>query len=114
MASFQHPDFDERKSAAASARQAVLERFRAKANGSDPELLKKQAERLEIAKAREARLAERKALKEAQEAAERAEREAREAVERAEREEREARERADAAAWKAALEEEKKAQRDAR
>lgn len=114
MASFQHPDFDERLSAAASAKQAVLERFRAKVNGGDPELVKKQAERLEIARARDARLAARKAAKEAQEAAERAEREAREVAERAEREEREARERAEAIAWKAALEEEKKAERDAR
>ena len=108
MANFQHPDFDERLSAAASARQALLDRFRAKINGSDPEFLKKQAERLEIAQAREARIAERKALKEAQEAAERAARETKEATERAEREEREARERVEAAAWKAALEEEKK------
>ena len=114
MASFQHPDFDERLSAAASAKQAVLERFRAKVSGSDPELVKKQAERIEIAQAREARIAARKAAREAKEALERAEREAREAAERAEREEREARERAEAAAWKAALEEEKKAERDAR
>jgi hypothetical protein len=114
MASFQHPDFDERLSAAASARQALLDRFRAKVNGGDPDLLKKQAERLEIAKAREARLAARKAAKEAQEAAERTAREAREAAEKVEREEREARERVEAAAWKAALEEEKKAERDAR
>ncbi|MBV8426186.1 MAG: hypothetical protein JOZ88_03000 [Hyphomicrobiales bacterium] len=114
MASFQHPDFDERLSAAASAKQAVLERFRAKLSGDDPELVKKQAERLEIARAREARIAQRKATKEAREAAERAEREAREAAEKTAREAREARERAEAAAWKAALEEEKKAERDAR
>ena len=114
MASFQHPDFDERLNAAASAKQAVLERFRAKLSGGDPELLKKQAERLEIARARDARLAARKAEKQAREATERATREAREAAEKAEREEREARERAEAAAWKAALEEEKKAERDAR
>ena len=114
MTSFQHPDFDERLSAAASAKQAVLERFRAKANRNDPDSLKKQAERLEIAQARDARIAARKAAKDAQEAAERAAREAKEAAERTEREEREARERAEAAAWKEALEEEKKAQRDAR
>lgn len=114
MASFQHPDFDERLSAAASARQALLERFRAKVNASDPDLLKKQAERLEIAQAREARLAARRGAKEAQEAAERTVREAKETAERAEREQREARERVEAAAWKSALEEEKKAERDAR
>ncbi|MFI5014840.1 MAG: DUF6481 family protein [Hyphomicrobiales bacterium] len=114
MATFQHPNFDERLSAAATAKQAVLERFRAKIKGGDPDFLKKQAERLAIAQARDARIAERKAAREAQEAAERAVREAREAAEKAEREEREAREHAEAVAWKAALEEEKKAERDAR
>ena len=114
MASFQHPDFGERLSAAATAKQTLLERYRAKVNGSDPDLLKKQAERLVIAQAREARLAARKAEREAREASERAAREAREATEKAEREEREALERVEAAAWKAALEEEKKAERDAR
>ena len=83
MASFQHPDFDERLSAAASAKQAVLERFRAKVSGSDPELLKKQAERLEIAQAREARIAARNAAREAREAVERAERDARYAARKA-------------------------------
>jgi hypothetical protein len=114
MASFQHPGFGERLTAAATAKQAVLERFRAKTAGSDPDFLKKQAERLAVAQAREARLAERKAAREAQEAAELAARQAREAAEKAEREEREARERAEASAWKAALEEEKKKERDAR
>jgi hypothetical protein len=114
MAIFQHPDFSERLSAAATAKQALLERFRAKVNPSDPEFLRKQAERVAISEAREARVAERKAAREAAEAVERAAREAKEAAERAEREEREARERAEAAAWKAALEEEKKAARDAR
>jgi cell division protein FtsN len=114
MASFQHPGFGERLSAAATAKQAVLERFRAKMGANDPELIKKQEERLAIAQARDARLSARKAEREAREAAERAALEAREAAERAEREEREAREHAEAVAWKAALEEEKKAQRDAR
>ena len=114
MANFQHPDFDERLSAAAQARKAVLDKFRAKVNGSDPEVLRKQAEQLAMAQAREARIAEREAAKEAREATERAEREAREAAERKLREEKEAREREEAAEWKAALEEEKKKERDAR
>jgi uncharacterized protein DUF6481 len=114
MASFQHPDFGERLNAAATAKQAVLERYRAKVNSSDPQLLRKQAERLALVQARDARLAERKAAREAEESAERAAREAREAAEKAEREEREARERVEKAAWTAALEEEKKAERDAR
>ena len=62
MANFQHPDFDERLSAAAQARKAVLDKFRAKVNGSDPQVLKKQAERLAVAQAREARIAEREAI----------------------------------------------------
>ncbi|MFI4996245.1 MAG: DUF6481 family protein, partial [Hyphomicrobiales bacterium] len=106
MAIFQHPDFSERLSTAATAKQALLERYRAKVNASDPEFLRKQAERLALSQAREARNAERKAAREAQEAAESAAREAREAAEKAEREEREARERTETAAWKAALEEE--------
>jgi hypothetical protein len=114
MAIFQHPEFNERLSAAATAKQALLERFRAKVNHNDPEFQRKQAERVAISQARDVRIAERKAAREAAEAAERAAREAKEAAERAEREEREARERAEAAAWKAALEEEKKAARDAR
>ena len=88
MAIFQHPDYDERLSAAATAKQALLERFRAKTNVNDPEFLRKQAERLAVSQAREARIAERQAAREAQEAAERAAREAKEAAERAEREER--------------------------
>lgn len=114
MASFQHPDFDERLSAAAQARKAVLEKFRAKVASKDPELARKQAERLAVAQARETRIAERQAAKEAREAAERAERDAREATERQAREEKESRERTEAAAWKAVLEEEKKKERDAR
>ena len=114
MASFQHPDFGERLSAAASAKQSVLERYRAKLSGSDPDIQKKQAERLAVAQAREARTTARRQAREAQETAERIAREAREATEKAEREERETRERAEASAWKAALEEDKKKERDAR
>jgi cell division protein FtsN len=114
MASFQQPEFGDRLSAAASAKKAVLEKFKAKVNVSDPEFVKKQAERLAVAQARDARNAERQASKEARDAAERAEREAREAAELKAREEREARERDEAVAWKAAVEEEKKKERDAR
>jgi hypothetical protein len=59
------PDFAERLSAAAKARQALLERAREKAN--DPELGRRQAERQAIARAREVRIAERKAARLAEE-----------------------------------------------
>ena len=52
-------DFGDRLATAAAAKQALLEKARAKAN--DPELAKKQAERAAIAAAREAREAERRA-----------------------------------------------------
>src|SRR6476661_4949814 len=87
MASFQQPDYNERLSSSATAKQALLERFRSKVNTNDPEFLRKQAERLALSQARDARIAERKAAREAQEAAERAAREAREAAEKKEREE---------------------------
>ncbi len=58
-------DFGDRLAAAAAAKQALLEKARAKAN--DPELARKQAERAAIAAAREAREAERRAAKKAEE-----------------------------------------------
>ena len=80
---------------------------------NDPEVLRKRAERLGQAQARDARLAERKLARETQDAAEMAAREARETTEKAEREERGVCERAEQASRKGALEE-KKTERDAR
>ncbi len=54
-------DFGDRLATAAAAKQALLEKAKAKAN--DPELIKKQAERAAVAAAREAREAERREAK---------------------------------------------------
>jgi hypothetical protein len=108
MAWFKEPDFKDRQKAAAVAKQAALEKYRAKA--TDPAEAERQKSRAESAvernaarKLRETEKAERK-IREA-EAAEQAKRDAalaaeREVAERAERE--------------AALEAEQKAARDAR
>ncbi|SEF09716.1 hypothetical protein SAMN05444161_8310 [Rhizobiales bacterium GAS191] len=114
MARFRQPDFGERLSAAATAKEVGLEKYHAKGGVNDPEVLRKQDERLARTQARETRLRERKLARAAQEAAERSSREAGEAAEKTEREQREARERTEEVSRKAALEEEKKAERDAR
>ena len=108
MAGFKQPDFIERQEAAAKARKAALERFRAKA--ADPAL----AEGL---KARTASAAERRAIKHVREI-EKAEKKACEA-ERAEQAERDAaieveRGKAEGAQRERALHAEQKAARDAR
>jgi hypothetical protein len=67
--------FAERASSSAEAKKALLERFRANAAADDPTAAERQAERIAIARAREARKAERDAAKrelEAQKAAEKA------------------------------------------
>ena len=104
----------ERLSAAASAKGVAQKSFRARADVNDPEVLRRRAKRLEQAQARDGRLTERKLARETQDAAELAARNAKETTEKAEREEREALERAGQASQKAALEQEKKAERDAR
>jgi hypothetical protein len=110
MKGFKDKGFAERLSAAASARQAALERFRARPGPDDPEVIKRREERLAVARAREVREAERKAAKE-REAAERAAREAAEEAERIAREKREAIERV---IREAAEADERKKARDAR
>src|SRR4029077_17841622 len=114
MAKFQQPGIGERLRAAASAKGLALKSFRARGDVNDPEVLKKRAERLDRAQARDARLTERKVARETQDAAELAARKAKETTEKAERGEREALERAAKASQKAALEQEKKVERDAR
>ena len=106
--SFKQPDFLERQEAAAKARKAALEKFRAKA--ADPAL----ADRLT---ARTASAADRKAIKNVREI-EKAEKKARDA-ERAQQAERDAamqaeRAKAESAQRELALETERKAARDAR
>ena len=100
------PNFGDRLKAAAKAKQALLEKARAKAPANDPKFAERQAARREVSIAREARASERKAaelaakIREAEEQA--AEQEAREA------------EAAEQAAREIVLEAERKAARDAR
>jgi hypothetical protein len=103
-------NFGDRMEAAAKAREAALEKFRARPSPDDPAIAAKKAEREAIVRAREARQAEKEAAKAAETAA-RAEQEALDRAAKAEREEREAVERIER---EAALEIEKKAARDAR
>jgi hypothetical protein len=110
MKGFKEKSFNDRLSAAQAAREAALQRFRARPGPDDPEVVKRREERLEVARAREVRAAQRRAVKEA-EAAARAEQEAREKVEREAREKREAIEKVIREAAEAA---ERKKERDAR
>ena len=89
MKGFKEKTFNDRRDAANEARQAALDKFRARPSVDDPAVIKRREEREAIAAAREIRDAERKATKEA-EAVARAEREAVEKVEREARERREA------------------------
>lgn len=59
-------NFDDRISAAAAAKKALLERFRARPSPDDPAEIERQAALKAIADAREARAAERRAAKEAE------------------------------------------------
>src|SRR5580693_6076617 len=59
-------NFDDRISAAAAAKQALLERFRARPPADDPAEIARQAALKAIADARDARAAERRAAKEAE------------------------------------------------
>jgi Family of unknown function (DUF6481) len=59
-------NFDDRLSAAAAAKQALLDRFRARPSPDDPAEIARQAALKAISDARDARAAERKAAKEAE------------------------------------------------
>lgn len=67
MAFVRTNDFNDRREAAANARKAALERFKARPPADDPAVLAKQAERLAVAEAREKRRAEREAIRKAEE-----------------------------------------------
>ncbi|MDR3529589.1 MAG: DUF6481 family protein [Rhodopila sp.] len=99
-------NFDDRLSAAAAAKQALLERFRARPAVNDPAWIEQQAALKAIADAREARAAERRAAKEAEAARVAAEQAALRAAEQARA--------AEAKARAAAEEAQRKAARDAR
>lgn len=108
MAGFKEKDFNERRNAAADAKKALLERYKAKVQ--DPSLAERQAERVAAAKERELRQAQRKAEKEAEAKRSAEEKAAREAAEAAERIAQAEKAEADQAALLAA----QKAARDAR
>jgi hypothetical protein len=79
LAIYREKDIFERRNAANEAKQALLERFKAKPAADDPAVLARQAERKAILEARKVREAEKAKLKQerlAREAAEKAEREA--------------------------------------
>jgi Family of unknown function (DUF6481) len=82
MDRFRQPEFGERLSAAASAKEVALKRFRASGDVNDPEVLRKRAKRLEQAQARDIRVTERKLARETQDAAELAARETRQTTEK--------------------------------
>ena len=115
MSGFKYPDLHERQSAAAAAKKAMLEKFRAASE--DPGAADRAAARAAVHEARQARMAERDAAKKAQEA-ERAAQAVRDAerVAQAKREAAEAQARiaADKIEQEALLEMEQKAIRDAR
>ena len=104
---------DDRLSAQAKAKQAMLDKFKAKPAADDPAVLARQAERREIVAAREARASQRQAEKEAEAARLAAEQAVRESELAAEREAQRLRE-LDAAAEAKRVAAEQKAARDAR
>jgi hypothetical protein len=104
---------DDRLSAAAKAKKAELEKFRARSGVNDPAFAERQAARHAISVARDARTAERKASQLASVAHEAAEKAARDAAAEAEQAARDA-EVARQAAHDVALQTERKAARDAR
>ena len=66
MSSFRDPDHLQRQSAAAAAKQAMLQKFRAASE--DPEVARRHAARVAMNEARLVRIAEREAAKRAREA----------------------------------------------
>jgi Family of unknown function (DUF6481) len=110
-------DFNERLSTGAKARQALLEKFRARPRADDPAVLEQQAARLATSQAREARKAARAAdiTRLEEEAIRRAAEEAaRKAAVEAEEVARKAAVQAENAAREVTLEAEQKTARDAR
>ena len=112
MSRFQDPDHQQRQTAAAAAKQAMLQKFRAASE--DPEVARRHAARVAMNEARLVRMAEREAAKRAREVDQAAR-----AAELAARGQREAEEAAALLAAQSAerailLEAEQKAARDAR
>ena len=110
MAAFKGSTFKDRAEAAATAKKALLEGFKARTPADDPAFLARQAARSEVTKAREIRSAERSRQKAEDEARRKIEEEARLKFE-AEEAERKA---IETAARDEAIRNERKAARDAR
>jgi hypothetical protein len=106
-------NFGDRLNAAAVAKKAALERFRARPGPDDPAVKEQQAARKAVSDARDVRIAERQAAKEAEKVRHAAEQAAK-VAEQAAREAEERRLAAEAADRAVALEAERKAARDAR
>ena len=113
MRNLKGTSFDDRLSAAANAKKAELEKFRARSGVNDPAFVARQAARHAVSVARDARTAERKASRLASVAHEADERAARDAAAEAVQAARDA-EVARQAADDVALQAERKAARDAR
>ncbi len=110
MKGFKQDTFNERLTAAAASKAALLEKFKARPSPDSPEMLARQEQLKAVAAAREARNAEKWASRAAEVARIAAEERARAAAEAARLAEQKAAERAAAAA----LAREQKAARDAR
>lgn len=113
MATHKGDDFSERRNAAANAKKAAVERYRAQPGADDPTVLERQAALRAISEAREVRVAERKAAREAEAAHQEAEQAARDAERIARDADQVARD-TEQAARSVAAEAERKAARDAR
>jgi hypothetical protein len=105
--------FEDRRAAAAEAKKALVERFKARPPADDPEVLARAAERKAIQEAREIRQGERAKQKALEEEARLREDEARKAAEAKAAEEAEAKA-AEQAARDEAIRAERKAARDAK
>ena len=114
MSAFDYRNFDDRRKNSASAKQMLLEKFKARPPADDPEMIAKAQARAEIARARDERAREREAARIAAEKQAAEEKRAREEAELAAQIAREEEEARLAAERKAIDLAEKKAQRDAR
>ncbi|WP_019904180.1 DUF6481 family protein [Methylobacterium sp. 77] len=114
MSAFDYRNFDDRRKNSASAKQMLLEKFKARPPADDPDMIAKAQARAEVARAREERTREREAARIAAEKQAAAEKRAREEAELAAQIAREEEETRLAAERKTIDLAEKKAQRDAR
>ena len=114
MGAFDYRNFDDRKKNSASAKQMLLEKFKARPPADDPEMIAKAEARAAVARARDERTREREAARIAAEKAAAEEKRAREEAELAAQIAREEEETRLAAERRAAELIERKASRDAR